>query len=158
MGLDYCDVPDSEQLTPAEVAEIVREARDEWGQDPCDINQGACLDFAAEIARQIPCATTMGNEEMAAHAPEHTHEPQVIDGDLILGGGPEHAWVYHRGRHYDAEAPDGVDCWTDLPFFTPEDGQAFTDAYLDRFFADPVHRELVPLEGWPAFWEDPPEG
>ncbi len=28
-----------------------------------------------------------------------------------------HAWVCYNGRHYDAESPEGVDNWTELPIF-----------------------------------------
>lgn len=32
-------------------------------------------------------------------------------------GYPGHFWIEYKGRHYDAEAPDGVELWTDLPIF-----------------------------------------
>lgn len=28
-----------------------------------------------------------------------------------------HVWVEWRGKHYDADRPDGCECWADLPFF-----------------------------------------
>jgi hypothetical protein len=30
---------------------------------------------------------------------------------------PRHAWVFFQGRHYDAETPDGVKDWRQLPAF-----------------------------------------
>ena len=43
------------------------------------------------------------------------------DGDDEYGNGPvwwpSHCWFIHEGKHYDAECPQGVDCWHDLPIF-----------------------------------------
>ena len=33
------------------------------------------------------------------------------------GGGVVHTWLVCDGRHYDAECPEGVDDYRDLPFF-----------------------------------------
>jgi hypothetical protein len=33
---------------------------------------------------------------------------------MIMG---YHCWMYHENKHYDAECPDGVENFFDLPFF-----------------------------------------
>lgn len=43
-------------------------------------------------------------------------------GGVILGksnpnGSGDHRWIYWKGKHYDAEAPEGVIDWKQLPFF-----------------------------------------
>jgi len=42
--------------------------------------------------------------------------PDDIDPDEFRGVG-DHVWVYHAGKHYDAEDPNGVENFLDLPLF-----------------------------------------
>ena len=71
------------------------------------INSGECSDFAeALLARAIDAGLT------AVLA--------IDSSDLIVDGESKsywHVWVYHDGRHYDAETPGGVSDWEHLPFF-----------------------------------------
>jgi hypothetical protein len=41
-------------------------------------------------------------------------ESSEVDGDDIL---PPHMWVIYKTKCYDAETPDGVDDFLDLPIF-----------------------------------------
>ena len=42
-------------------------------------------------------------------------EKEVLNN--IVAEDPSHCWVYHDGKHYDCEHPDGVDSFFDLNFF-----------------------------------------
>lgn len=55
------------------------------------INEVACDMFAEELAEAWPGA--------------------------VVRWGSGQAWVEFNGRHYDAETPDGVEDWRDLPHF-----------------------------------------
>ena len=42
--------------------------------------------------------------------------PDDINPDDFFGMG-DHEWIYHAGKHYDAETPNGVENFLDLPIF-----------------------------------------
>jgi len=76
-------------------------AAPEWrDQRPYDINNGNCEDFQRALIAAFPEA----------------HE-RVTESYPGTERRPGHCWVYFRGRHYDAEAPRGVDRWQRLPIF-----------------------------------------
>lgn len=64
---------------------------------PYEINNGLCIDVAEKIETLVP-----GAEEL------------TMPTASIL---PGHAWIYYQGKHYDAEAPHGVDHYLDLPIY-----------------------------------------
>ena len=55
------------------------------------INKGSCVDFANDLAKEIPGAVVCFNYQYP------------------------HAYVSYKGRHYDSETPYGVRRVTDLP-------------------------------------------
>lgn len=103
----------------APIDELVREQRSLWRNargdvmPPWTINAGDCEPFAERIVRILQ-----------AHG---DWDALVVDCEFfdVVFGGPEgkrirgdyHAWVFFRGKHYDAEAPEGVTDWELLPFF-----------------------------------------
>ncbi len=95
-----------------DIPTVIRELVDEWDTPPHIINAGQCEDFAAALMDKLDAArlgiglgeTTTG--EMMATPME--------DWDVGLDG---HFWVTGDGLHYDAECPEGVEDWRDLPFF-----------------------------------------
>lgn len=69
---------------------------DELTPEMC--NQGFCDDFASNLRKLYPGAKlrqtfTSANPNMAAG----------------------HVWVEYKGKHYDAETPNGVSDWKDIP-------------------------------------------
>lgn len=85
----------------------------EWrDMDPRVINNGGCEDFQQEVLALL--GPTSGALEVCdASFPE-------IGGMVSRTppyGLPGHYWILCDGRHYDAETPDGVDRWEDLPIF-----------------------------------------
>ncbi len=69
-------------------------------QRPYDINNGDCEDFQQDVCAAISNAQERVTENYPSAA--------------RMAG---HCWIYYRGRHYDAEAPRGVDRWQRLPIF-----------------------------------------
>lgn len=65
-----------------------------------DINAGHCGVFGKDLCSILPGATRHWNYELDQCAP-----------------GGDHCFVRWQNRWYDAEAPEGVDDWRDLPFF-----------------------------------------
>ena len=83
------------------VTETILNLIKEWGVDPYDINNGRCEEFALEVIKQIPEAIDVQTES--------------FDGeDTKL---PGHVWILYQDKHYDAECPEGVSDWKDLPIF-----------------------------------------
>lgn len=78
----------------------------EWADEsPRQINSGRCEEFAEAAA------------DFSGLRPEIT----VTRDEMTPPGRrfylPGHVWIIHEGRHYDAEAPAGVDRWQELPIF-----------------------------------------
>jgi hypothetical protein len=86
------------------IIQIIKKLVAEWDKDPYDINNGDCEPFAIEVIKR------MGGYQDVLF--ELTSDNFVEDRLL-----PDHVWVYYKGRHYDAECPEGVDSWKDLPLF-----------------------------------------
>ena len=93
--------------------------REGWTPDEHDgpalpewINQGDCEPFAEGLRERLRechdehAVLTLGSCEVGAMGEEDDHS-----------SGPVHVWLFVRGRHRDAEAPDGVEDWRALPFF-----------------------------------------
>ena len=100
-------MPRRERHAPAaedRISRIIRELIQEWGRSPYDINNGPCEEFAMEVIDRsgLPYA-----------GPTWEIYEDSTDGVAL----PGHVWAVHGGRNYDAEAPDGVDDWRDLPLF-----------------------------------------
>jgi len=86
------------------ISRIIRELVREWGRPPYDINNGPCEEFALEV---------MDRSGVSYGPPAWEIYEDSTDGVAL----PGHVWISHGGRSYDAEAPDGVDDWRDLPLF-----------------------------------------
>lgn len=105
-----------------------------------EINLGACMDFAEDVIEKCGGATNdlylLDTGHFYDDDVNGDHQyPNVIQ--TVHGGvwckesldeygyppDPEnthigiHQWIFYKGKHYDAEAPDGVDSPWDLPFF-----------------------------------------
>lgn len=81
-------------------------ADESWRDFPRAINGGWCGGFAEELVERLTAAKFQD-----AHALDQS--------DFITSRSSDHshAWVLCLGVHYDAEAPEGVEDWADLPFF-----------------------------------------
>lgn len=67
------------------------------GDDPMEVNNGYCVEWAESVAAAIPGAVVV-----------EVDDPP----DILL-----HACVHLRGRYFDAEVMCGVADWRDLPYF-----------------------------------------
>jgi hypothetical protein len=71
------------------------------GRNPQEINKIGCSWFAMTITSEIGDEATL-------------QESSDVDVDAIL---TPHMWVVYKNKCYDAETPDGVDDFLDLPIF-----------------------------------------
>lgn len=88
----------------------------ETGLTPVGINSGLCADFADALTKNFGMGTMVVGiddlfDEFGELALFSTAAPG-IDWDCLerIGAPSElsHSWILFDGRHYDAEAPDGV--------------------------------------------------
>jgi len=96
--------------TPREIIE--HEFSKTGYDDPADINEGYCYFFANRIVMALHGPSS----ETFALDPKSQIELERI-GQTYDPTAPEHWFVYHKGLIYDAEAPEGVKRWQDLPFY-----------------------------------------
>jgi hypothetical protein len=106
-----------------------------------DINNGLCDDFANEVIREMGGYSEnlyelSGDMFFNYRDPDFAKEnwDNIIETEygvwskdmLEFWGYPpidinnlndeiNHVWIYHNGKHYDAEAPNGVEKWYNLP-------------------------------------------
>lgn len=96
--------------------------------EPIDINRGDCENFGFEVVEHWPSAYTVGVEEFQLDDKfdwgllSNDHWKITVPANFTveqidskrLGG---HVWIVDGNKHYDAECPDGVDSFFDLPYF-----------------------------------------
>lgn len=95
-----------------EFTAALKKVRDEFMRDTilpdpafkdevCEINHGWCADFAHAVWEELgrpDCVEIFGDEDLGAESYSHT-------------------FIHFAGMYYDAECVEGVDDWTQLPFF-----------------------------------------
>jgi hypothetical protein len=81
--------------TEKEALEITYKDWDTFGGKEC--NNGFCDIFAKNLAKHLP-----GSKILSTEDPRNE----------TLG----HVWVEYEGKYFDAETPDGVSSWKDLPW------------------------------------------
>lgn len=103
--------------------------------DLADINKGLCENFAQDFIKNFRMTDPRGRVDMMGveefqlpsgkfdwalltNPTWNIHPPagfnQVAIDKMNLGG---HLWLVIGRRHFDAECPEGVDSFFDLPFF-----------------------------------------
>lgn len=98
-------------MSTDDVTAAIRSCLDEWkaeGYTPRQINHGECLPFANDVAHQCSGVELKRTGDEDVLGPPENPQYDVE---------PFHVWVFDGSQHYDAEAPDGVATWRDLPFF-----------------------------------------
>ena len=73
------------------ISDAIRLVVKQDGRHPFDINQGTCYNFAAKVVA-------------------------LASGEVIENEFYNHAFILHEGKYYDAEEPEGVEEWEQLPF------------------------------------------
>jgi hypothetical protein len=87
------------------IATVIKKLVKEWGKDPYDINNGECEEFAVKVIKRMG---GWDRDDLFDLTSDNFVEDRLL---------PDHVWVCYKGRHYDAECPEGVDSWKDLPLF-----------------------------------------
>lgn len=93
------------------ISNVILGVREDWEKSPRSINGGDCTDFACELMERLD------SREMEI---EKMDTPEAYGVEDCLVTEPYHMWITDGSRHYDAEAPEGVSDWKELPFFQRE--------------------------------------
>ena len=89
-------------ITQQQIAEAIQAELREWPESPREINSGNCDSFAMAFVLRLG-GYKDGLQDNA------TPDPSDYAG---------HCWIEYEGRCYDAECPQGVDTWKELPIFS----------------------------------------
>jgi len=93
------------------ITDIIKNLVSTWGKTPYDINCGDCIEFTESIIEAMG-----GDSDDLYELCTSNFDPEW------LTGLPLHSWIFYKGRHYDAETPEGVDDWRGLSIFAKFDG------------------------------------
>jgi hypothetical protein len=85
-----------------------------YGVTPEEINNGLCEDFADSVMAEMGYPIRKQTNTRFVQADPFDQPDEFGNKDVAW---PGHFWIVWDGKHYDAECPDGVDCWHDLPLF-----------------------------------------
>lgn len=108
------------------VTDILNSIVEEMEEDPYDINDGACGEFARRAKERL------GDEGIKAERPVDKY---IIE-DCFEKGYAAHEWVYvpSTGKNYDAECTEGVQNALDLPIFKKIDYAWDEDEVIENRF------------------------
>ena len=121
------------EISGHDIPTAIRNVLSTWDGEVCDINKGKCEDFAdmvhAELGRPSdisilstevfddPYAAREGDvwqNDINVSALDRYGSKIDIPNDTHI---PGHVWIYYNKKHYDAEAPNGVNSLWELPIF-----------------------------------------
>lgn len=99
-----------------------------YGKSPKDINNGLCENFAQDVCKQWSGVDLHGVEDfqcdgefdwdLLGNSYWNIQSPKGFTTTAINNAGLSgHVWIVFDKKHYDAECPDGVDSFFDLPYF-----------------------------------------
>lgn len=87
----------------------------EFTQAPREINNGSCGDFAEAVCDNISTALMV---DVLDVIPAKSWRKAYEKAGSVVKVFGAHTWVTgYYGRHYDAEAPEGVDNFWELPIY-----------------------------------------
>ena len=101
---------------------IIKTLIEEWEKSPYDINDGDCENFAMEVIKRMGGYSKDISEVC-------TQNFQDLGG-LDLG----HVWILYKGKHYDAQCPNGIKNWFDLPIFGGQDCKRQQRGYKRKIY------------------------
>lgn len=87
------------------ITEVINNLINKFGDEPIVINAGDCYEFACAVVQQVPNAKVLWDSEL-----DEKFKP------MYLSTG-HHAFVKYKDKYYDAECPEGINDFHDLPFY-----------------------------------------
>lgn len=112
--------------TTSTIGQAIQNIREAFGEPPYVINNGRCGEFAREVSQRVDDAKVCSYP------------------DYECPGSIGHEWIMHRGQFYDAECPEGVEDWRDLPIFRRGRQKELTGEWVDDLAI--VDRRLAQAE------------
>lgn len=132
--ISHCRMNTKAQQITSAIHELIAQYQQSYNAPPSEINNGYCHAFAETIMDEVfqqedvvvyPHETRIFSdadfldifEEGADEMADPKDYGSIAPDDFILEEHqlPCHYWLYHDGLHYDAECPNGVANFFDLP-------------------------------------------
>lgn len=107
-GFDSLENP----AEPTEVQACITGLLREWGMADCPeaVNRGKCYELTDTVLHQT-------DGQLYRLTTNDLPPEYYTENEPGIEPEPFHVWVYDGDRHYDAETPEGVGDWRELPFF-----------------------------------------
>lgn len=105
--VNHRDLPFFKHNPRLNLPKAIRKLVKQYSKDhitPSHINNGYCADFATVIWEEF----------------QHHCSVEILNNEDLTGEEYLHTFMKYGGLFYDAEAPNGVSDWRDLPFFKRE--------------------------------------
>lgn len=96
---------------------------------PSEINEGFCQDFARDVRRLFPDAEVLWEYEAIEKELGKRLEEEIIEEFFW-----SHCFIFYKDKYYDSECHEGVEHWTNLPFFQlfPQSKQTYVDLLMEN--------------------------
>lgn len=94
------------------IKSAIQELITEWGGHPRSINEGECMEFVNELFYRDDLEDVKFERMETDDLPD-----RYVDHEEGFKTEPYHMWITDGKLHYDAECPEGVNSWKQLPFF-----------------------------------------
>lgn len=91
---------------PQKITEVIYDLIEQYPKPPKEINRGLCPEFMKDVVKRTPEANERCYQMLTEEMPPYTSE------EYKKYGG--HVWIFYKGKHYDAENPEGVEDWREL--------------------------------------------
>lgn len=99
--------------TRPQIEEAITQELEEWGGKPRGINEGECMEFVNQLFHREDLADIRIERMETDDLPVQ----YIVEGEKDFKAEPYHVWITDGEFHYDAECPEGVKTWKELPFF-----------------------------------------
>lgn len=103
------------ELNDENLSKVIKKMRKKYHCSIEQINNGECDDFAVDVAEYFfgeDTAQTLFFRELNGFQLVTYGDYSKFEDELN-----PHTWIVYRGKHYDAEAPNGVESHYDLPIY-----------------------------------------
>lgn len=89
------------------ITETIKKHVTKYDKSPYQINDGLCIEFAEKVAKEHKEAQSICWKNMVPWLKYTTPAGKYFTG---------HQWILFDNKHYDAETPEGVDKFYNIPF------------------------------------------
>ena len=128
------------ELNDENLSKIIKKMRKKYHCSIKQINNGECDDFAVDVAEYFfgeDTAQTLFFRELNGFQLVTYGDYCKFEDEL-----DPHTWIVYRGKHYDVEAPNGVESHYDLPIYKRQ----FKNKKINEVYSKDIKHRVLLLE------------